>query len=113
MAELDASRLNRVSAVASLLIIDIEYVVELSEVDRHIDGHMAFISENYDAGRFLLSGRKEPRTGGVIIARGDRAEIEALIESDPFKQHGVAEYSVTEFIPTTTALELAFLKHTN
>lgn len=112
-AEVRTDRVNRVAGMASLLIIDIEYVVELSEVDRHIDGHMTFIRENFDAGRFLLSGRKEPRTGGVIIARGDRAEIEAVIEADPFKRHGVAEYTVTEFIPTSTAPELASLKHTN
>jgi uncharacterized protein YciI len=97
--------------MASLLIVDLKYVAELSEVDLHIDAHLEFIRRNYEAGRFLLSGRKEPRTGGVIIARGDRVEIEALIETDPFKQHGVAEYTVTEFFPTTTAPELAVLKH--
>jgi len=97
--------------MASLLIIDLHYVADLSEVDRHTSGHMDFIKRNYEAGHFLISGRKEPRTGAVIIARGDRAEIEALLESDPFKQHGVAEYKISEFLPTTTAPELAVLKH--
>jgi len=97
--------------MASLLIIDLHYVADLSEVDRHIGAHMDFIKRNYEAGHFVLSGRKEPRTGGVIIARGNRAEIEALAESDPFKQHGVAEYTITEFLPTSTAPELAVLKH--
>ncbi len=97
--------------MASLLIIDLHYVADLSEVDRHTGGHMEFIKRNYEAGHFLLSGRKEPRTGGVIIARGNRADIEALVESDPFKRHGVAEYTITEFLPTTAAPELAVLKH--
>jgi uncharacterized protein YciI len=86
-------------------------VAELSDVDRHVDAHLAFIRRNYDAGHFLISGRKEPRTGGVIIARGDRNEIEAVLDADPFKQSGVAEYTITEFLPTTTTPELVVLKH--
>jgi uncharacterized protein YciI len=97
--------------MASLFIIDLHYVADLAEVDHHTGGHMGFIKRNYDAGHFLLSGRKEPRTGGVILARGNRADIEALIDSDPFRQHGLAEYTITEFLPTTTVPELALLKH--
>ena len=31
------------------------------------------------------------------------------LEDDPFYQHGLAEYDITEFIPTKTAQELSFL----
>ena len=66
-------------------------MAELSEVDRFADAHNQFLTRGYEARHFLLSGRKEPRTGGVIIACGDRNEIEMLIGSDPFRQNGVAE----------------------
>jgi uncharacterized protein YciI len=53
---------------------------------------------------FLISGRMVPRTGGVILATADsRADIEAVIELDPFKEAGVASYQITEFVPTMAA----------
>jgi uncharacterized protein YciI len=45
-------------------------------------------------------GPQGPRTGGIIIADcADRAEIEAIMESDPFFIGGVAEYEIIEFVP--------------
>lgn len=64
---------------------------------------MSSSEQNYDDGLFLASGRKEPRTGGVVLARGDRDAVERAIDSDPFKIHGLAEYAITEFTPTMTA----------
>jgi uncharacterized protein YciI len=76
----------------------------LEEVDRLIDGHKAYLERNYAAGRFIVSGRREPRTGGVILARAaSTADIEAVIAEDPFSQEGVAEYQVVEFLPGTWA----------
>ncbi len=75
----------------------------MSEVDRHIEPHMDWVKDGYDTGVFLASGRKNPRTGGVIFAHGTRVEIEALVAADPFTVHGVAEYEVTEVAVTRTA----------
>jgi uncharacterized protein YciI len=62
-------------------------------------------------GSFLASGRKVPRTGGVILARGaSREEIETIINLDPFYRHHVAEYEIIEFSPTMSVNELAFLR---
>ena len=56
---------------------------------------MAWLNEGYAAGRFLVSGRQIPRTGGVILATGDdRDEIEALAATDPFVTGGVATCEV-------------------
>ena len=50
------------------------------------------------AGNFLVSGRKIPRDGGIILAVGkSKQEIETLIQEDPFHQHGLAEFRVIEF----------------
>lgn len=51
-----------------------------------------------------------PRTGGAILAIGDRAAIEAYVAADPFTIHGVAEYDITELAVTTTAEGLEILK---
>ncbi|MFA6630592.1 MAG: YciI family protein, partial [Sulfuricurvum sp.] len=67
--------------------------------------------EQYALGHFLASGRKVPRTGGVILARGASCEeIEAIVTLDPFYRHGVAEYEITEFSPTMTVDALEFLR---
>lgn len=70
-----------------------------------------FFEEQYDAGVFLASGRRVPRTGGVILARAESREaLDTLLECDPFAQAGAARYEVVEFIPSMTCSELEFLK---
>ena len=61
-------------------------------------------------GWFLASGRKVPRTGGVILAIGERAGIEAYVAADPFTIHGIAEYEITELAVTTVVEGLEILK---
>jgi hypothetical protein len=37
----------------------------------------------------------------VILASGvEKAELEAILELDPFKREAIAEYEVVEFVPT-------------
>ena len=73
-----------------MFILSLTYTAPLNEVDKHIAPHMAWVTMGYDEGLFLASGRKEPRTGGVILAIGARAELEALVATDPFVTAGVA-----------------------
>jgi uncharacterized protein YciI len=64
----------------------------------------------YEKKIFIASGRKIPRTGGVILAKAkNKEELNAIIEQDPFYRNGVAEYEVTEFIPSMTLPEFANL----
>ena len=93
-----------------MLILSLNYVKPLEEVDQHIEPHMAWVNNGYDKGWFLASGRKEPRTGGVILADGDRATIEAYVAEDPFAVAGVAQYEITEVSISRTAIGLAKLK---
>ncbi|WP_263834000.1 YciI family protein [Sulfurospirillum oryzae] len=93
-----------------MFIIALTYHKSLEEVDAHLSAHVEFLKDNYEKGLFLASGRKNPRTGGVILAlAANRAEIEALIACDPFYIHDVATYEITEFTPSMTSPELAFL----
>ena len=87
------------------------YVRPLAAVDALMREHVAWLDEHYAAGRFLVSGRRIPRTGGVIVARGDdRAEIEALVSSDPFVAAGVATCEVIRFRASQTAPGLEGLR---
>lgn len=59
---------------------------------------MAYLKKYYAAGRFLVSGRKVPREGGVILALGaSRDEVEAIVREDPFVARGYADFRVIEF----------------
>jgi uncharacterized protein YciI len=60
--------------------------------------HMAFLKKHYAAGTFVVSGRKIPRDGGIIIAAGkSRQEIEAIVKEDPFCKLGLADFRIIEF----------------
>jgi uncharacterized protein YciI len=90
-----------------VFVLLLTYTRPLDEVDALMRRHMAWLEEQYEAGRFLVSGRRIPRTGGVILARGDdRGEIEALAAADPFVTGGVATCEVVEFRASQVADEL-------
>jgi len=81
-----------------MFIIVLKYLKSLSEVDRWMKQHVAFLQKFYQSGHFIVSGRQIPRRGGIIVARASsRAELDQIIEEDPFFEHGVAEFLVIEF----------------
>ena len=81
-----------------MFIIELIYKASLAEIDAHMKPHMRFLKAHYDAGTFLISGRKIPRDGGIIVAVGkSRQEIESIIEEDPFHAHGLADFRIIEF----------------
>ena len=87
-----------------MFVLLLTYVRPLDEVDALMRKHMAWLNEHYEAGRFIVSGRQVPRTGGVIVARGDdREEIERVAASDPFVTGGVATCEVIQFRASQSA----------
>ncbi|WP_433944478.1 YciI family protein [Paenibacillus sp. SN-8-1] len=81
-----------------MFIISLHYLQPLEVVDQYIEEHVQFLEKQYAEKRFIFSGRKVPRTGGVILAKASsREEVEELIQDDPFYKHRVAEYEITEF----------------
>lgn len=93
-----------------MFIISLTYQKTLEEVDAHLSKHVEFLKSHYAKGIFLASGRKNPRTGGVILAlAANKAEMEAIIALDPFYIHGVAQYEITEFIASMTSPHVEFL----
>jgi uncharacterized protein YciI len=94
-----------------VFVILLSYIKPLSEVDRFVGEHREFLERYYASGHFLLSGRKDPRTGGVILSKAEtRAEIESIVLNDPFNREHIAEYEIIEFLPSVAAPHLASLK---
>ncbi len=94
-----------------MFILSVNYTSSLDQIDVFLEEHIDFLKKQYGKKMFIASGRKVPRTGGVILARvKNRKELDAIIEEDPFFIHGLAEYEVTEFLPSMTLPEFASLK---
>lgn len=93
-----------------MFIINITYKSKLQKIDQYLNEHIKFLNEQYELGNFLVSGRKTPRTGGIILSKIHmQSELEKIIKKDPFKIHELADYELIEFIPSKTCEELKFL----
>jgi uncharacterized protein YciI len=81
-----------------MFVIELIYTADLAEIDAHMAAHVTFLKKYYAAGHFLVSGRKVPRDGGIILAVGkNRQQIAAIIKEDPFVADGLAEVRIIEF----------------
>ncbi|KQN93113.1 GTP cyclohydrolase [Sphingomonas sp. Leaf231] len=86
-----------------MIVIVLHYVVPIEQIDAHRAAHLAWLRDAADDGRLLFAGRQVPLTGGMIAARGTRAEVEAWAATDPFALNGLAEYSFIEVAPSIVA----------
>lgn len=96
-------------ASGTLCLILLEYLRPLDEVDGQMAAHVAWLETGFAHGVLLLAGRQDPRTGGVIVARGAKAEIEELAATDPFVASGVAIARVIAFNASFAAPDIAAL----
>lgn len=70
----------------------------LDEVNRSFASHSAWVQRQYESGRFLVSGRREPPIGGIIVARAsNEQELREVLSTDPYQQKGLAEYEIFAF----------------
>lgn len=93
-----------------MFILSLTYKKPTEEADKHMAAHMEWVKKGYADGMFLASGRKVPRTGGVVFAKGERATIEAYFAADPFTIHEIADYDIAEVNLTTVVEGLEQLK---
>ena len=90
-----------------MFVIELTYKADLKEIDAHMKAHVAFLNKHYDAGSFVVSGRKIPRDGGIILALGEsREQIEAIMSEDPFCTNGLADFRVIEFRASQSAKDM-------
>jgi len=91
-----------------MFVIELIYKADLKQIDAHMGAHMKFVRKYYAAGNFLVSGRKIPRDGGIILAVGEsRDAIEAIAREDPFYAKGLADVRVIEFRASQRANDVA------
>ena len=93
----------------SLCVVSLTYGDDIDAIDAAMGAHVDWLLDAYANGLLLASGRKQPRTGGVIIAIGSKAEVEALIADDPFLSKGLATAEIIPFTASMAATPLADL----
>ena len=84
-----------------MFIINLTYIKSTEEVDQVLPAHIAYLDEHYAQNIFICSGRKNPRTGGIILCNAaDKETVSSIISKDPFHIHQIADYEIIEFQPT-------------
>lgn len=84
-----------------MFIVSLTYTCSINKIDAHLEAHVEYLKKQYAAGNFIASGRKVPRTGGVILARFDsREELDKALQLDPFYLENLVSYDIQEFVPT-------------
>jgi uncharacterized protein YciI len=90
-----------------MFVVELIYKASLKDIDAQMRSHMAFLKRHYATGAFLISGRKIPRDGGIILAvTKSRDEIEAIMREDPFCKNGLADFRVIEFRASQRAADI-------
>ena len=91
-----------------MYVVLLTYTAPLEEIDYNLADHVAWVTKHYEAGLFLASGRRDPRTGGVIITRPmSRDKLNVLLATDPLALRHLVHYEVIAFTATRTCRELA------
>ncbi|RNB85086.1 GTP cyclohydrolase [Brevibacillus fluminis] len=84
-----------------MFFVVLTYQKPIAEVEKHLEEHIRFLDAQYEAKKFIFSGRRNPRVGGVILVNStSREEVLNILQDDPFKKHEIAEYELIEFTPS-------------
>ena len=80
-----------------MFIINLTYIEPLEVVEKHLQEHINFLNHYYAEGLFIASGRKSPRTGGIILMQAENKEVvQEIIRQDPFYKNKIAQYDIIE-----------------
>ncbi|MFM7404847.1 MAG: YciI family protein [Erythrobacter sp.] len=86
--------------MASIFIASLTYTAPIERIDAVLADHIAWLQAGHEAGHFLAWGPREPRDGGLIFVKtASLAEAKALLASDPFMLHQLADLSIIQWTP--------------
>lgn len=87
-----------------MFLIMLQYIRPVAAVEHFMEAHTAFLQKHYESGQFILSGRRKPKSGAVILCNvSSRREVEEIMSEDPLEKYQLALYEIIEFEPTMYA----------
>lgn len=91
-------KVDRMTTAPKLFVTILTYVAPIEQIDAAGAEHVAWLQRGYDYGIFLASGRRVPRTGGIILARAASIDqVEAWMRQDPYQARGLATAEIYPF----------------
>jgi len=92
-----------------MFVLNLTYIKPINDVEKNLPLHISFLDKYYTNEKFICSGRKNPRTGGIILCNAENIdEVNTIINEDPFYQEKVANYEIIEFLPTKYAANFKY-----
>lgn len=68
--------------------------------DTLMETHKAYTQKAMDSGLILMSGLKSDMSGGIFMLKASsEQEVQAYLDNEPFKLHGIQEYKILKFSP--------------
>lgn len=93
-----------------MFLVDLTFVDSKAITEQLTEQHRTYLSAQYQQGVLMFGGRKQPRTGGLLLSKHQsEASVVAMMEQDPFITSGVATYEITEFVPVMASEKYADL----
>lgn len=93
-----------------MYIVLLTYTAPIQEVDYALPDHADWLGRQFELGRFLAAGKRNPPIGRVIITKPmSRGKLDAILATDPFCIKHLARYEVIEFAATRTTTEMLLL----
>jgi len=81
-----------------LYLVTLHYLRPIEEVNEHLDTHRVWLAQQTLAGKILVAGPLEDRSGGFVLARSDsRDELDRMLTLDSFVVHHMVEPRVQGF----------------
>jgi uncharacterized protein YciI len=81
-------------------VVLLHYTAPLDAVDAIRPAHIEHIERYAREGVFHAWARRDPPTGGVLVAAvPDRAALDSIVAADPYVKGGVARAEIVSFNP--------------
>jgi uncharacterized protein YciI len=81
-------------------LVFINYKVPVEQLGETVQRHRDFLQTGYDRGWLLMSGPRNPKTGGIVVARApSQADLVVFFKYDPYKILNLADHEFLEFDP--------------
>ncbi|MFF2140027.1 YciI family protein [Streptomyces sp. NPDC058193] len=75
------------------------YTVPTKAIDEALPRHRRWVEHHFAENHFIFGGRREPRTGGFVIAASDdEAEVRGYLEDEPLFAEGLVTWEIVGLV---------------
>lgn len=84
-----------------MYVVITSYQVERERIEAALPAHSEWVARSYAEGRILVSGRRHPPKGGLLVVRAESPEeVETWLAGDPLVRDGLVASEIHGFDAT-------------